>query len=288
MLEKLKQSNLQITDLMQFSLDVYMKNLKLILIVITAIYLPLSLLAGLLVYLAFNSIGTFNALTMSGFAPDLGALGLLSTLVGIVGNLAILVAYTALIRAFQDTLEGKVTELNDLIKFATAKLPAILITTILFVIFMIPLTLALVIPAIYFGVKWMYYQQTVILEDKQAMDALNASNKLVEGKWMDNFVPVLVVGIVLFIAGFVVNLIAGSITGSMLSFDVVGFNVVARASILYVPLNALFATVSALIGVYGAVFITVLYNHRKLAHSSGASTPVSAPVPSEPAVPVAA
>ncbi len=73
--------------------------------------------------------------------------------------------------------------------------------------------------AIYFGIRWIFIWQAVMVEGVGARDALSRSSEAVKGDWWRVLGIAIVVGIIVWVIGFVVGLIptVGSTIGVILS-----------------------------------------------------------------------
>lgn len=228
-------------------------------------------------FLVAGQIGSFVSLYNRGdyfaaldAAEGLAGFNFLPFLLGLISAFASILLTLGFAFYVMDTLEGKAFDLNSLINRSFTKLPAWVITAVVLFVCLIPLTIAFVIPAIYFGVCWMFVTQEVAYGNKMALDAMSASREIVKNRWWKaagyTFGVGIIFAIIVAIPSTVItsvfglngNAFAASIAGGEIAFSSFGF---AVGTILNGLLNA------AVIAPITAIFTTLMYinwNHNRL------------------------
>jgi len=134
--------------------------------------------------------------------------GVLTALFGpknvfLLGPLAVLVllilapvAHVALALAVANVYTGSPVTVSEAYRATRPILVPIIGTYVLMYIFFLPLTLLLVLPAVYFGTCWVLVSPVMIVEGTFGMAALSRSRALVLGSWWRTFGIMLVVGLI--------------------------------------------------------------------------------------------
>jgi len=143
----------------------------------------------------------------------------------------------ALIHAVSEQSLGHTISIGRAYSFAWRRLGAMLGATILagLACGLMAITIIGIPFAIYFGIRWVFICQTVLLEDVSPRDALSRSSDLVKDNWWRVFGIVLVVGIIVWVIGWVVGYIpvVGSTLGIILSTPIA----ITGATLLYYDLR---------------------------------------------------
>jgi hypothetical protein len=217
---------------------------------------------------AYNTGNYFAALDALQNLNGFNFLGLLLSLLTGFASVMLALGFAFYI---MDKLEGKAFDLNSIINRSFTKLPAWVITAIVVFICMIPLFIALIVPAIYFGVCWMFITQEVAYNNKMALDAMSASREIVANRWLlaagYTLGVAVIFGLIVAIPSSLIvsvfdlngNGMAASIASSTIQFSRVGFII---GSILQGVLTA------AVITPVTAIFTTLMYinwSHNRLA-----------------------
>ena len=93
------------------------------------------------------------------------------------------VGIIAIAKMVKQFIDGEKIEAGKAISDALNHMPAIIITGFLFGALVV-LGGLVIVPGIYFGIAWGLYTFCIAFEDKKGMDALRASKVLVQGKWL--------------------------------------------------------------------------------------------------------
>jgi hypothetical protein len=172
-----------------------------------------------LIIFAFNRLLSFFVADLMPLDPNLDqdqqiatVMQALPVLLGviIVAALFSCVLYSAMIYRVDNVANGRDDDFMELIVLSTKKIPAVLLSGILYAIAITVGTLLLVVPGVILMISLMFCWYFILLEDMGAYDALMASHRLVWGDWwrtnMVFFVPALVFLLFFFIVGFLVAL----------------------------------------------------------------------------------
>jgi len=102
--------------------------------------------------------------------------------------------------------KGKVS-LGESFNFTVYKLPSLLIATLIAGILTVLGLLALIVPGIIIYIMFYLVIPAIMIENIGALDSLSRSRRLVSNRWLKTFVLTLIVGLILGIAAFILNLI---------------------------------------------------------------------------------
>ena len=140
----------------------------------------------------WNFILTFLALAF--------ILGIISW---IIGN----VISGVCVKCASDLIEKGKASLGESFNFTVYKLPSLLIATLITGILVALGLLALIVPGIILYIMFYLVIPAIMIENIGALDSLSRSRRLVSNRWLKTFVLALIVGLIIGIAAFVVNLI---------------------------------------------------------------------------------
>jgi len=110
----------------------------------------------------------------------------------------------------EKVVEGQGITWSRAMKYALSKLGSVFTTSILMYLILIGLSLLFVIPGVIYSVHYNFALFVVVLKNKNGMEALAYSKKLVEGQWWRVFATLLGFGAINTIVGAVLNLFSSS------------------------------------------------------------------------------
>lgn len=114
---------------------------------------------------------------------------------------------------------GKRVEAKEGFQIGMKRLMALIGTNILAGLVIMIGLICLVIPGIYFALKYFLTTQTVVFEEQSGQDAMRRSGELMKGNMGNAFVLALVIGIIHFlvnlVSGFIPVPVVGAIVGSL-------------------------------------------------------------------------
>lgn len=222
-------------DLLEIAWDIFSKNFLNIVLIIATFSVPSYLMSELIP----DDLITFDYQYLS----DLDFQHFLS---GIIQGTLMLLADIGIIYLTINTLEGKKSDYNSLLAKGISCFPPMFLTNLILFLFLIGLAIMLFIPAIVFGVYWVFALIVVVYKGKNGLDALKESKDLVEGKWWLIFFYSIIVGLLVSVASL---LIEGALTSLTL------FNDELSNFILSLVINF----ISYLIPTLSIIFFTILY-----------------------------
>ncbi|HEX2047459.1 MAG TPA: hypothetical protein VHF27_06830 [Acidimicrobiales bacterium] len=176
------------------------------------------------------------------------------------------------------------------LRFARSRLGALLWLSFLFVVLLVPATLACIVPGVYLYVAWAVATPVLLLEDVRGLGALKRSRALVKGRWWPTVAVLLLVAI---LSGLVQAVFLGLFAGVVSASDNEIAEAVADAvaqtasSALTTPLSAAVLTVLYFdLRVRREGFDLELLARRLGVEASGtAPSDVTPPAPASPAAP---
>ena len=128
----------------------------------------------------------------------------------LLSSLIIPTLVTALhVRAVQGLAEGREPSVGRVLREALRLAPAVLPVVALYSIGIFFGFLALIVPGIYFAVKWFFHAQHVVVDGERGADALRASGRLVEGSWLRVLGTVFLLSLAAGVIGYVVGGLLG-------------------------------------------------------------------------------
>ncbi len=156
----------------------------------------------------WNLILTFIALAF--------ILGIISW---IIGN----VISGVCVKCTSDLIEKGKASLGESFNFTVYKLPSLLIATLITGILVALGLLALIVPGIIIYIMFFLVIPAIMIENIGALDSLSRSRRLVSNRWLKTFVLALIVGLIIGIPVFILNLITApfgiyrSLVGSVIT-----------------------------------------------------------------------
>lgn len=121
----------------------------------------------------------------------------------VIGN----VVSGILIKSASDIIEKGETNISDSFKFAFSKLPSLLVASLIIGILTVLGLLLLVIPGIIISLMFYLAIPVIIIEEKGALESLTRSRELVSHRWLKTFALSLIIGLIIMVLTFLVNLI---------------------------------------------------------------------------------
>ena len=222
------------------------------------IFLPVTIKELYDVYNPINFEAFIDPLTGSIFWSDFGSFIAVQAGIGIAIGLVAFFGSVSLMYFF--IKDCKVKSVSDLFSFASSFYFRALGLAILVALLMIPLFLALIIPAIIFSVYWMFSQYFLIDEDEKIINSLRKSYHLVKGKWWFVAVRMMLLFLIFIGASIAVSLLSFVIIfivqGMSVFTEGLSQNSVAFSSIV----DNLFYIVMSL---FSLIFITQFYKGLK-------------------------
>jgi len=202
---------LSIEETLTYTFDIYSRNFILFFIP----FLIAGLISGILSVPILSHVSKISKIDFTGppdvvwsqlwnFILTLLALVLLLGIISwIIGN----VISGVCVKCASDLIEKGKASLGESFNFTVYKLPSILIATLITGILTALGLLALIVPGIIIYVMFYLVIPAIMIENIGALDSLSRSRRLVSNRWLKTFVLALIVGLILGIAAFILNLI---------------------------------------------------------------------------------
>jgi hypothetical protein len=111
------------------------------------------------------------------------------------------------VKCASELIEKGKASLGESFNFTVYKLPSLLIATLIAGILTVLGLLALIVPGIIIYIMFYLVIPAIMIENIGALDSLSRSRRLVSNRWLKTFVLALIVGLILGIAAFILNLI---------------------------------------------------------------------------------
>jgi len=127
------------------------------------------------------------------------------------------------IKCASDLIEKGKASLGESFNFTVYKLPSLLIATLITGILTALGLLALILPGIIIYIMFFLVIPIIMIENIGALDSLSRSRRLVSNRWLKTFVLALIVGLIIGIPVFILNLITApfgiysSLVGSVIT-----------------------------------------------------------------------
>jgi len=192
MLAELKNKELGIIPLMSLALDVYQKNFKVLLAVVTTIYLPIVMINSILIYL---SVDNPNSLTPRIVNQIAYSSAIIFSLFSIIPLHFAIMATTLIVERY--VLGEKITYAASLKKSFSRLWSFSLLGVSVFIKFYLRVFL-LIIPGIIFFVNCYFFSHAFILRDQRGKAALSYSRALVKGHWWKVFLTYITLMFIVF------------------------------------------------------------------------------------------
>jgi hypothetical protein len=173
--------------------------------------------------------------------------------------------------------KGQPIEINKIFEVSFAKIPSYLLVAILTGLAIFGGFILLIIPGIIFTIWFGFSSYINLLEDKdnKGVAALKSSKALVEGRWLNVFVRLVVPSLVVYIALIIVMIIVGIImallSGAISQYEsMIITNIISSVcSLILTPLMVIFGI--------------ILYNSLKATKGASAVQPTQPTPPTPPA-----
>jgi hypothetical protein len=202
---------LSIEETLTYTFGIYSRNF----IIFFILFLIAGLISGILSVPILSYVSKISQIDFTG-PPDVvwGQLwNLILTFIALAFILGIIswiigsVISGVCVKCASELIEKGKASLGESFNFTVYKLPSILIATLIAGILVALGLLALIVPGIILYIMFYLVIPAIMIENIGALDSLSRSRRLVSNRWLKTFVLALIVGLILGIAAFVVNLI---------------------------------------------------------------------------------
>lgn len=194
------------------------------------------------------TLGIFDGYLTSGFDwEDIGSGGIANSLVNIFVSLPLITA--ACIHAVKEIAGSQTPSARRSLEAAGAVFVPLLATVFIVALGIIGGLILLIVPGIYWGVKWVVAAQSVVAEELDPTAAMRRSWHLVDGQWWRVFGITIMLnivgGVIAALLGLPLSVLAAAldigalnVLGSII-FDSIGYSFAAlSATLLYYDLRA--------------------------------------------------
>lgn len=175
----------------------------------------------------------------------------------IILQLINLLISSTLIYYLNNKLSDKTLTLDEAFLKTTNKIWIILFTNIIFLMFLTGLSLLLIIPAVIFGVYWFLFLYAIIIRDKEYVNALIYSKKLIQGNWWRTLGYTILIGFIIGGINLVLNLISFPIT--LVSSFIENYYL---QQLTLLPTTFLSISVGYFLIIYGLIYFKVLEKEK--------------------------
>ncbi|WP_313530212.1 hypothetical protein [Anaerotignum sp.] len=251
MLDAINNKELGFMDILSISMNLFMKNFKSIMIVVTFLFLPISILNVLIVEKLSNSaLILMNMVEAEGFLETMPAYT--EALIRFLGNHALQmtvllflepIGVIAIAKIAKGYLCNETIKVKDAIGEAMNCLWGVIVTGIPYWVLIFIASTFFVIPGLVLGVFWTFYVYAIGLKDIRGWKALTYSKKLTGGKFWKT-------------TGFII----------VTSFIVSGWNWLFKGLLFIAPehvaTNILYSTLTYISGSFAYMGVTVLFMNR--------------------------
>lgn len=258
-------------ELISGAFHVFSANFGAILKVLLIVFLPICLVESVIVERVLSATVVLQEFSDTAVVTDSDMMQVLNIAKHLLVNYGLLFAVTlflqpvgiiAIAKMVKQYIDGGEVSAGKAMMDAFGKMPAILITGLVFGVLVLLLSIP-IIPGIYFGIAWGLYYYVICFEDKSGWEALRGSKKLVQGKWWRTFGVLWIISAIAMlwnsIFGFTCSLL-GDTTAANLLYDFLCYISVA----------------------FGAVAETMLYLNRKAMADGIPAETKEAEMPAEP------
>ena len=203
-------------EILDATLKIYRNNWKTLLAIVAIVMVPYIFLQAIVVDITtpdFPDFDVRNPASLESFQQDVGFFG--GTLGGALLTLILAFIITpfvtgAVAKATADIYLGGDPEVGSTYSFALSKLGSLLLVSILYGLAVIGGFILLIIPGIYFAVKFIFSTTTVVVEGRSGTDALKRSGALVKDyfwKVLGTYLlAAILVGIIGGLLGYIIGL----------------------------------------------------------------------------------
>lgn len=211
---------MSVGEILDSALKIYRDNWKTFLAIVAIVMVPYIFLQSILVSsftpadIDFTDPGSFDPTTFTPETPGFGRFFGPSVLLGLVLTFIITPFVTgAVAKATADIYLGSDPEVGDTYSFALGKFGSLLLVSILYGLVVVGGFILLIIPGIYFAIKYIFSTTAVVVESRSGTDALKRSGALSKDFFWKILGTVVLTTIIVFIVGgilgFFLNLILG-------------------------------------------------------------------------------
>ena len=202
---------LSIEETLTYTFDIYSRNF----IIFFIPFLIAGLISGILSVPILSHVSTISQIDFTG-PPDVVwsqlwnfilTLLALVLLLGIISWIIGSVISGVCVKCASELIEKGKASLGESFNFTVYKLPSLLIATLIAGILTALGLLALIVPGIIIYIMFYLVIPAIMIENIGALDSLSRSRRLVSNRWLKTFVLALIVGLILGIAAFILNLI---------------------------------------------------------------------------------
>ncbi|MDO8626185.1 MAG: hypothetical protein Q7K39_01855 [Candidatus Magasanikbacteria bacterium] len=247
---------ISVSDILKNSWEVYKKQWRGLVIYMAFLFIP---------YFAISVLGLAGVLLDSVFPESAIVSNIILMALLVAGALFSLWTSLALTVALNNSLQGVAgMAWRDVFGKTAPRLWPFIYTSIIAALIIIGGALLLIVPGIIFAIWYAFITYSIVLENKEGMDALNHSKGLVAGRWLAILWRLLIPGIVFALVTAAVRLI--------LVYPITYF--IGSEVITQLVDNILTALISAAIAPVATLAALNLYH-------SAVATPMS-PVPAAP------
>lgn len=187
--KEIYQKQFGIGRILSESWKYFTENFKLILLITLIIYIPIDIIISALPIKE----------GLEGIEIEIRIIQILEGLIGIIATMAI--AYL-----IKNKIDGKTLSFAEVLKKSLSRWGSVVLTNILFGIFIIGLSFLLIIPGIIYLIYWIFTNYAVILNEKYGNEALKYSHSIVKGRWWKVFGYSILFGIIMIITGILVSI----------------------------------------------------------------------------------
>jgi len=187
---------LSISEILTISFDLYKKHF-------INLIIPF-IVSGVISFILMLSFASFAFLSFfgMGFAAIPGLIGLVFIAVIISFIINLIVAGIA-IKYTGDVIEGGSPTLSTTLKYTINRIIDLIIASIIVSIVVFIGLMLLIIPGIILGIMFMLTIHVVMLEGKSAIEAMSRSKNLVNKRWMNAFLLIIIILIISIIVSMI-------------------------------------------------------------------------------------
>jgi hypothetical protein len=273
---------LRIGEILDVAIKLTRRNFGTLVRIVAVIVVPTQILYALLLMTTIPSEGLFWT---PGDPPPFGVtfqdyetFRAASNVLVFVDQIVLFFVIAACFKAVSDAYIGGSPDWKMSLGYAARRLLPLLGTTLLYILGLIPATLAFVIPGIWLSIAWYLYDVIVIAEKVGGPAALGRSFLLVKGRWWPTFGVVFLTTLISFLMAVILGFALGAVLLSeSLQSDFALLVVQAIVGIL----------ASLLVEPFQAAVFTVLYYDLRvrkegldielMAQAAGSPSPVGTP-----------
>lgn len=247
LLDLIKEKELKLPEIMAISKGIFAGNFKTILYIILLVFFPINLIMGVL-NMNYNEIGAginfdvlmkdMNLLMQFVVSYEYKMLMVYSVLISLVQALFIPLGSAAVAKFSKNTICGEAINYKMAIQSALEKGPSLLLSSFVYFI-LIGFGMLLLLPGIYFWIRYYFYSYAIILEDKKAFQSMGYSAKLFTGAFWK--ISGMLCGL------FIMNFALNYIFTLLFAFGLHNFAINVLVNMLMSVINAFFYIASAVL-----------------------------------------